>query len=71
MADTLEEARHEVADAKAGPFGTVNGVRPVIVKTEYSKGKFCFGVQFWGEYSIQVKRSRNSDGTVSVLVEEV
>lgn len=64
MATTIEQAREEAINVTA-----VNGFNPVIVKTEYKKNRFSFGVQFWSQFLITQGWSRNSDNTVAQFVE--
>jgi hypothetical protein len=46
-----------------------NGRYPVIVSTEYQKGKSCLGIQFWTPQEINQKTSINPDQTLSQLIE--
>ena len=70
MANTLEKAKKEVSEMKALPVEH-NGFKPVYVKTEYKKGKFSYGVQFWSEFLIRQGWSTNSDNTTAYFVELV
>ena len=70
MADTIEKAKKEVLEMKTKPQ-EINGFKPVYVKTEYKKGKFNYGVQFWSEFLIRQGWSTNSDNTKAFFVELV
>ena len=68
MAATLELCKAEISDWNEKRFEE-NGFKAVIVKTEYKKNKFTFGVQFWSDFLINAGKSRNSDGTLAKLIE--
>lgn len=68
MAATLELCKAEISEMNT-PLLEENGFKPVIVKTEYKKNKFTFGVQFWSDFLINAGKSRNSDGTLAKLIE--
>ena len=70
MANTLEQIKKEILEMK-NPLVELNGFKPVIVKTEYKKNKFNYGVQFWSDFLINKGRSQNSDFTWAYLVELV
>lgn len=68
MSNTLEQLKKEILEMKK-PLVEINGFKPVIVKTEYAKNKFNYGVQFWSNFSINKGRSQNTDFTYAYLVE--
>ena len=70
MAKSLEDVKKEVSEMKT-KLSAHDGFKPVYVKTQYKKGKYSYGVQFWSDFLINKGESRNSDGTLALLVEMV
>lgn len=64
---TLESA---VADVRTGKYpAAINGVKPVIVKTQISPRKTTVGVQYWNDVLISAGQAINTDGTLAVMIE--
>ena len=70
MCKTIQEVYEQIAESR-GKIVETNGFKPVIVKTKYDKKNYSYGIQFWSDFLINQKWSKNSDGTVAEFVELV
>lgn len=64
---SIKEAREAHQDLTR----ELNGLRAVIVKTEYYRGRTRYGVQYWRRDLIKAGTAPNPDGTTSVFVERL